>query len=52
MYWLLYDYLKICNLRVQKNIEKINFKVVQIKFLVMHITKQKLSFYILMVGNV
>ncbi len=36
MYWLLYDYLKICNLRVQKNlnIEKITFKVVQMKFLV------------------
>ncbi len=34
------------NLRVQKNlnIEKITFKVVQIKFLVMHITNQKLRF--------
>ncbi len=57
MYWLLYDYLNTMNylnLRVQKNrnIEKITFKVVQMKFLVMHITKQKLSFYILMVGNV
>ncbi len=32
--------------RVQKNlnIEKIIFKVVQIKFLAMHITNQKLSF--------
>ncbi len=37
------QYLKIWNLRVQKhlNIEKIIFKVVQIKFLAMHITNQK-----------
>ncbi len=34
------------------NIEKITFKVVQIKFLTMHITNQKLRFYIFMVGNV
>ncbi len=33
------------------NIEKITFKVVQIKFLAMHITNQKLSFDIFMVGN-
>ncbi len=41
------------NLRVQKNqnIEKITFKVVQMKFLAMHITNQKLSFDIFMVGN-
>ncbi len=34
------QYLKIWNLRVQKNpnIEKIDFKVVQMKFLAMHIT--------------
>ncbi len=34
---------------VQKNlnIEKITFKVVQIKFLAMHITNQKLSFGII-----
>ncbi len=40
------QYLKIWNLRVQKiiNIEKIIFKVVQIKLLAMHITNQKLSF--------
>ncbi len=44
---------KIWNLRVQKNlnIEKITFKVVQMKFLAMHITNQKLGFYIFMVGN-
>ncbi len=43
--WPRCNYLKIWNLRVQKNqnIEKIAFKVVQMKFL-MHITKQK--FYI------
>ncbi len=34
------------------NIEKIAFKVVQIKFLAMHITNQKLSFDISTVGNV
>ncbi len=34
------------------NIEKIIFKVVQIKFLAMHITNQKLIFDIIMVGNV
>ncbi len=45
---------KIWNLRVQKNlnIEKIIFKVVQMKFLAMHITNQKLSFDISTVGNV
>ncbi len=38
---------------MQKNLntEKIAFKFVQIKFLAMHITNQKLSFDIFMVGN-
>ncbi len=47
------QYLKIWNLRVQKNhnIEKIIFKVVQIKFLAMHIIIQKLSFDIFTVGH-
>ncbi len=47
------QYLKIWNLSVPKNlnIEKIIFKVVQIKFLSMHITHQKFSFDIFMVGN-
>ncbi len=38
----------------QKNlhIEKIIFKVVQMKFTAMHITNQKLRFDILTVGNV
>ncbi len=35
----------------KKNIEKIAFKVVQIKFLIMHITNQKLHFGIFTVGN-
>ncbi len=41
-------------LRMQKNlnIEKIIFKVVQMKFLVMHITNKKLSLIIFTVGNV
>ncbi len=34
------------------NIKKIIFKVVQMKFLAMHITNQKLSFDIFTVGNV
>ncbi len=33
------------------NIEKIIFKVVQIKFLAIHITNKKLSFDIFMIGN-
>ncbi len=48
-----WDYLKIWNLREAKhlNIEKIAFKVVQIKFLPIHITNQKLSFDIFTVGH-
>ncbi len=34
------------------NIEKIAFKVVQMKFIAMHITNQKLSFDIFTIGNV
>ncbi len=51
--WLRYNYLKIWNLRVQKNdnIEKIAFKVVQMKFLAIHITNIKLSFDLFMVIN-
>ncbi len=38
---------------MQKNqiIKKIAFKIVQMKFLAMHITNQKLRFDIFMVGN-
>ncbi len=51
--WPRYNYLNIWNLRVQNNlnIEKIAFKVVQIKFLAMQITNQKLRFDIFTVGN-
>ncbi len=53
--WSRYNYLKIWNLRVQKNpnlnTEKIVYKVAQMKFLAMHITNQKLSFDIFTVGN-
>jgi len=53
------NYLKIWNLRVQKNkkqnkilnIEKITFKVVQMKSLAMHIHSQKQFFDIFTVGN-
>ncbi len=40
--WPIYNYLKMWNLRVQRNlnIEKIAFKIVQMKFLAMHITNQ------------
>ncbi len=50
--WPRYSYLKIWNLRVQKNlnIEKFAFKVVQMKFLSMH-TNQKWSFDIFTVRN-
>ncbi len=51
--WPRYNYLQIWNLRVQKkrNIEKIIFKVVQMKILAMHINNQILSFDIFTVGN-
>ncbi len=51
--WPRYHYLKIWNLRVQKNpnIEKIAFKVVQMNSLATHITNQKLSFDIFTGGN-
>ncbi len=47
------QYLKIWNLRMQKNldIEEIIFKVVQMEFLAMHITNQKISFDLYTVGN-
>ncbi len=50
---LRYNYLKSWNLRLQKNLntERIAFKVVQMKFLAMNITNQKLSFDIFTVWN-
>ncbi len=49
-----YDWTIFEVLRVQKNlnIEKIIFKVVEMKFLAMHITNQKLSFDIFTVQNI
>ncbi len=38
-------------MKKNQNIKKIIFKVVQMKFLAMHITNQKLSFDIFTVGN-
>ncbi len=51
--WPRYNYLKIWNPRVQRNqnIEKISFKVVQIKFLANHITNKQLRFDIFKVGH-
>ncbi len=61
MYGLLWQYLAQMQLfenlesegakKRDLNIEKIAFKTVQIKFLVMHITNQKLSLDIFMVAN-
>ncbi len=52
--WPRYNYLNSWNLRVQTilNIEKNAFKVVQMKFLAMHITNKKWSFDICTVRNV
>ncbi len=36
----------------KRYMETIAFKVVQMKSLAMHITNQKLSFYVFMVGNI
>ncbi len=47
-----YDWTIFAILQKNLNIEKIIFKVVQMKFLAMHITNQKLSFYIFTVGTV
>ncbi len=38
--------------KILRNIDQIAFKVVQMKFLAMHITNQKISFEIFKVGNV
>ncbi len=39
-------------MQINPNIEKIAFKTVQMKSLEMHITNQKLSFNIFMVGSI
>ncbi len=49
--WLSYNYLNIESegAKINRNIEKIAFKVVQMKFLAMLITYQKLRFDICMI---
>ncbi len=47
----LFDYLESEGEKKNLNIEKIAFKVVQMKSLAMHIANQKLSFDIFAVGN-
>ncbi len=50
--WLRYNSLKmVSECAINLNIEKIAFKVVQKKFLAMHITNKKLHFYIFMVRH-
>ncbi len=51
MVWKIFENLESEGAKKYINIEKIIFKVVQMKFLAMHITNQKLSFEILTVGN-
>ncbi len=48
----LFENLESEGAKKKKKIEKMTFKVVQMKFLAMHITNQKWSFYIFTVGNV
>ncbi len=47
----LFEYLESECAKKNRNSEKITFKVVQIKFLAMHITNQQLSFDIFRVRN-
>ncbi len=47
----LFEYLKSEDAKKNLNIEKIIFKIVQIKSLAMHITKQKLRFDTFTVGH-
>ncbi len=48
----LFENMESQGAKKNQNIEKIAFKVVQIKFLAMHITNKKLSFDIFTVGNI
>ncbi len=50
--WTIFVNLESEGAKKNLNIEKIIFKVVQIKFLAMHINNQKLSFDIFEEGNV
>ncbi len=47
----LFENLESVGAKKNQNIEKIAFKIVQIKFLSMHINNQKLSFDIFTVDN-
>ncbi len=47
----LFENLESEGAKINLNIEKIAFKVVQMKFLAMHINNQKLSFDIFTLGN-
>ncbi len=47
----IFENLESEDAKTNLNIEKIIFKVVQIKFIAMHITDQKLRFNIFTVGN-
>ncbi len=47
----LFENLESEGAKKNQNIEKIAFKVVQIKFLAMHITNKKINFDIFTVGN-
>ncbi len=48
----LFENLEYLRVQINQNIEKITFKVVQMKSLAMHITSQRLSFDIFTEGNV
>ncbi len=52
MFWTIFENLEYEGAKKKKKIEKIIFKFVQMKFLAMHITNQKLSFDIFTVGNI
>ncbi len=52
MVWTIFENLESEGAKKNRNIEKIIFKVVQMKFLAMHITNQKLSFNIFRVQNI
>ncbi len=51
MVWTIFENLETEGAK-KRNIEKIIFKVVQMKFLAMHINNQKLSFDIFTVQNI
>ncbi len=51
-YKILYENLEFEGAKKNLNIEKISFKIVQMKFFAMHITNQNFSFDIFTVGNV